>query len=94
MMNPTIPSYVKGIVMYSFLRNGFYISQLPEKDRYNKEPILIVDKVLMYPIANLYTCFLFPCKIYNDLRRLEYSIRNIPLPNTLKMDSLGDFIFG
>lgn len=91
---PKIPTVVKGMLAYSMIRNGYHLSQLPEKDTSwsGGEHILLVDKVVAYPFACVITCGLLPFKIVHDLERLEYWTRKIPLPRSLTMQNISDVL--
>ena len=80
------------ILGYSLFRNTYYMSKLPEKDIYDNY-ILLTDKIFMFPIATVITVITSPYKIFNDLRRMEYSYRNIDIPTNLQISTTMDVIF-
>lgn len=90
---PKIPMLVKGIFAYSLARNGYHLSQLPEKDTtWTKEGehILFIDKVVAYPFICTWTIALLPFKVVYDLERVEHYIRKIPLPRSLELKNVSD----
>jgi hypothetical protein len=80
------------ILGYSLFRNTYHMSRLPEKDIYDNH-ILLTDKIFMFPIATIITVLTSPYKILNDLRRMEYSYRNIDIPTHLQISTTMDVIF-
>lgn len=77
---------------YATARNAYYLHHLPEKSRY-KDYNMTTDKILAFPIAVLTTCALLPFKLRNDLVRLEYIQRSLPIPSHLLMTQVEDVIF-
>lgn len=81
---------------YSMTRNAFCMYNLPDKyvpygtiTHYNS----YMDRILSYPVAVTITIFTLPMKIRNDLVRMEYNVRNLPLPSSLVMNQISDVIF-
>lgn len=80
-------NYLKIAFSYGFIRKYWYTKDLKYREikdnQIIEKPILYIDYLFNSLYSGIYSCFVFPIYIYNDIRILELKIRNIKINDPL-----------